>query len=306
VTTINPNHQLYRAILDSLSEAVYFVDRSRRITYWNRAAEELTGYSANRIVGTSCPDGLLCHVDDAGTHLCQSGCPLTATMNDGASRHVEVYLKHAEGHRVPVRVRTQPVRADDGEIIGAVESFSDSRPRLSELERLRQLERDAFVDPLTGIGNRRYTEKVIGGRLEEQRRYGWPFGVLFIDLDSFKEINDRRGHVVGDRVLTMAAATLINTLRPFDFAGRWGGEELVAVLANADREVLGAVGERYRTLVASGRVLDNAEHVAVTVSIGAAVARCGDTMETLIERADQLMYASKRSGRNRVTLEPEP
>ena len=306
VTSSEHEHRLYRTILNQLSEPVYFVDRERRITFWNRAAAELSGYSVERILGTRCSDGMLCHVDEAGTHLCSGGCPLDATMRDGTPRTAKVYLTHADGHRIPIEVTTQPVRNDRGEIVGAVESFTDHRPRLSELERLRQLEREAFIDPLTGIGNRRFTEQVIAQRLDENRRYGWPFGVLFVDLDRFKTINDRWGHSVGDRVLKMAATTLVNTLRSFDFAGRWGGEELLAVLTNVDHTVLATVAERFRTMVAAGRVVENDEPVAVTVSVGAALARPNDTVETLVGRADELMYRSKRNGRNRVTVQPEP
>jgi len=106
----DPTDTLQRAIIDSLYDGVYNVDRGRRIRYWNQRAECLTGYPASAVVGQFCYDNLLNHVDAAGKQLCRSGCPPAATMGDGEPREAKVFLCHHEGHRVPVRVRTTPVR----------------------------------------------------------------------------------------------------------------------------------------------------------------------------------------------------
>jgi diguanylate cyclase (GGDEF)-like protein/PAS domain S-box-containing protein len=294
--------EFFRALLDNFSDGVYFVDRERLITYWNKGAERISGYSAAETMNTHCYDELLNHVDEDGTRLCHGRCPVAQTIADGRSREAEVYLHHKAGHRVPVLVRVAPVVDPAGAVIGAVEVFSDNSKRMSALHRVQDLEKVAYVDQLTGLANRALTDITLRARLDELARYGWPFGVLFIDIDQFKQVNDRLGHEVGDAVLRAAANTLRGAARSFDLVGRWGGEEFVAILANTDERKLHAIADRFRALVEASVVsAGGAEHV-VTVSVGGTQASAGDTVDTLVSRADALMYASKQAGRNCVTI----
>ena len=113
------------ALLEAMSEAVYAVDTDRRVTYWNPAAERLTGYRASDVVGRRCWDNILSHVDDKGAVLCTTGCPLPATIEGGRAREAHVFLRHRDGHRVPVAVRAAALCSADGAVIGAVEVFRD-------------------------------------------------------------------------------------------------------------------------------------------------------------------------------------
>ena len=292
----------YRALLDNFYDGVYFVDRERLITYWNKGAERISGYSAAEAVGTHCHDELLNHVDEDGVRLCHGRCPVAQAIAVGHSREAEVYLHHKEGHRVPVHVRVSPIFGADGAVIGAVEVFSDNSAKMSALHRVQDLERVAYVDALTGLASRALTDITLRARLDELSRYGWPFGVLFIDIDQFKPVNDRFGHEAGDTILRAVGNTLRGGARTFDLVGRWGGEEFVAILANTDTHKLHAIADRFRALVETSVVsAAGAEHV-VTISVGGTQAAAGDTVETLIARADALMYASKQAGRNRVTI----
>jgi diguanylate cyclase (GGDEF)-like protein len=186
------------------------------------------------------------------------------------------------------RSTTQPGSSPD-----PVEVFSDSSSVVAALQRADEMREMALLDPLTGTGNRRYTELSINARLEETRRYGWPFGLLFIDIDYFKAVNDANGHETGDEVLKMVAKTLLSSMRPFDFLGRWGGEEFVALIMNVDEQRLRQIAERSRSLIEQSRLSKGSATVSVTVSVGATVARADDTLRVLIERADRLMYSSK-------------
>ncbi len=294
---VSPN--LYRDLLEAIADGVYFTDRERRIAYWNRGAEALTGYGRAEVVGRRCMDNLLVHIDDAGTRLCLHHCPLAATLEDGQAREADVYLHHKNGHRVPVRVRVFPIRDDRGAITGAVEVFNDNTAARRTEERLERLARLALLDHLTGIANRRGAESALRSRLEELRRNGWGFGVLLMDIDDFKAVNDACGHETGDRVLRLVARTLEAGARSFDLVGRWGGEEFVAVVSGADCRALHEAGERLRMLVAHS-ALDGETPLSVTISIGAAEALPGDTPESLVARADEKLYQAKRSGKNKV------
>ena len=290
----------YRNLLDEVDDGVYFVDRDRQIEFWSRGAERITGFSRQEVIGRSCMDNVLNHMNDEGIQLCSSACPLAATISDGQHRQAEVFLHHKDGHRVPVKVRIAPVRDSTGEIIGAVEIFTDNSPWLEVRQRLHDLERMALLDHLTQLPNRRHMEDQLESQLAEFKRFGWPFGVLMMDVDNFKQVNDTYGHETGDAVLRIIGRTLTVNARPFDMTGRWGGEEFLTIIRNVDFATLNMVAERYRTLISHSFIAQEPEPLRVTVTIGATLAFEGDTRQSLLDRTDKLLYRGKRLGRNIV------
>jgi diguanylate cyclase (GGDEF)-like protein/PAS domain S-box-containing protein len=297
--------EFYKTLLDNLYDGVYVLDRERRIVYWNRGAERITGFKDDQVIQKCCRDDILVHVDEQGTVLCPTdSCPAFKTMLDGLPAELEIFIRHSDGHRVPVLTRIAPL-LNDGEIVGAVEIFSDNTQVFEARARIEELERMALLDPLTQIGNRRYGEIRLKSALGELDRYAWPFGVLMIDIDRFKLINDSHGHSVGDLVLKTVAQTLIHTLRSSDVLVRWGGEEFVALIPITKPGQLYMVARKMRGLVEHSAIRTEVGRLGVTISIGATAARVEDTEASVIERADSLMYQSKQRGRNRVTTDDE-
>jgi diguanylate cyclase (GGDEF)-like protein/PAS domain S-box-containing protein len=294
----------YKKLLDCIGDGVYFVDRERRFLYWNEGATHLTGYQAEEILGKHCQDDILCHTDHTGKRLCQDGCPLTASIADGTSRQAKVLLRNKKGRQVPVSVRVQPMRAADGTIIGAIEIFSDNSAEIEALRKTRAMNRMAFLDHLTQLPNRRFLQMSLQTALTEFQVHKEPVGVLVIDIDLFKEINDRFGHSYGDRALQEAAKTLTGSLRPTDTVGRWGGDEFLAIARNVNREVLSSLAQRCVAMVAQTSVPSNDDkRISLSLSVGAVLSRPGETVEELVHRADVLMYRSKACGRSRATTE---
>jgi PAS domain S-box-containing protein len=163
--TMTPNDpEFYKELLDHLCDGVYFVDRERRILYWNEGAYRLTGYKSEELLGRCCQDDILCHVDLAGHRLCKEGCPLTATIAEGDPHEANVFLRHKQGRRVPVLVRVQPIRDADGAVIGAIEIFSDDSAQHDVRRKADALNRLAFLDHLTQLPNRRYMEMLANTR----------------------------------------------------------------------------------------------------------------------------------------------
>ena len=293
----------YKNIIDNLYDGVYFVDRDRRITYWNKGAERISGYTDEQVIGRRCRDNLLNHVTANGVQLCQDHCPLAAVMKDGKPREAEVYLHHADGYRVPVMVRATALRDEEGKIIGAVESFSNNETVINARRRLQDMHQIAHTDSLTRVGNRQYLEGRIRAIIAEFENSRNMAGLLFMDIDHFKRINDTYGHDVGDMALRMAANTFRLALRVTDTIGRWGGEEFVAILGNiSDESTLYAIAEKVRSLIETSSLDINGHSLTVTASIGATLLKSNDTPESLVRRADGLMYRSKQTGGNRVTI----
>lgn len=289
-------------VVENIYDGLYIVDINKTIIFWNKSAERISGFSKKEVQGRACSDNILNHVDADGENLCKGTCPLAKTIQDGKSREREVYLHHKDGHRIPVLVRTTPLRDRDGKIIGGIELFSDLRNKQAYELRIKELEKMVYLDELTQLANRKYIKKEIEIRFEEKKRYQVPFGILFMDIDNFKNINDTYGHDVGDKVLKMVGNTLIFNSRPFDLFGRWGGEEFIGIIRNVDKTSLKNIGNRIRNLISASYIEYKGKKLKVTVSIGATLAIDDDTIHTLIDRADMLMYKSKQSGKNCLTF----
>jgi len=286
-------------LVELLPEAVYTVSKDRTVTAWNEEAERLTGYSRNEVVGRKCGDGILEHIDEAGRLMCGEQCPLLMAARFGAECKSDLYMRHKDGHRVPVRVKARPIRDRAGELAGMAEVFSDNRATLELIERAGRLERLALLDDLTQAGNRRFSEQAIRQSLDNLHRSGTPFALILLDIDHFKQVNDEYGHQAGDDGLRMVAGTLSANLRSFDFIGRWGGEEFVIVVHNAAIGVAQRVAARLLLLAARSNLDMAGVRLAVTLSAGVTQARPGDTQNSLYQRADQLLYEAKAAGRNR-------
>ncbi len=293
----------YKDIIDNLYDGIYFVDRERVITYWNKGAERITGYSSTQTVGHSCRDNLLNHVTANGVQLCLNNCPLAAVMQDGHEREAEVFLHHKNGHRLPVVMRATAMRDSEGNIIGAIESFSSNVDVVSTRRKLQLLHHAAMTDRLTGIGNRRHLEGRLSAVLAEFQSNAAIAGLLFMDVDQFKQFNDLYGHNIGDDVLRMVAKTIHHAVRATDVIGRWGGEEFMAILYDVEDESgLLSVANKVRAMVEYSRLDMDGQGLAVTISIGGTMLTPDDTHDSFVARADALMYKSKQAGRNRVTI----
>ena len=293
---------IHETVVENLFDGVYYVDRKRTITYWNPGAERISGYRAEEVRGRRCFDNILGHVDERGEQLCLKRCPLVLAMAQRRGVEQEVFLRHKDGHRVPVHVRCQPIRDHEGAVVGAVEIFNDDHAYRDALDRIGDLEKLSSTDALTGLINRRAAEVSLRSRLREALEAQWPLGVLFVDVDEFKAFNDAHGHAVGDAVLRTVARSLAASLRESDLAARWGGDEFVVITAASDEKQLRALGERLRSLVNASSAEFDGRKLAVTVSVGATLASATDTDETLLDRADRAVYESKSHGRNRITI----
>ena len=166
----------------------------------------------------------------------------------------------------------------------------------------RQLESLASTDPLTGLLNRRFFRISAEDELLRQRRAGGTAAIVMIDLDGFKNVNDRFGHHTGDVVLKRIAEIAYSELRgPFDKLGRWGGEEFVVLLSGVNHDQAWQVCERLRQRLETTEIEHGGAKLAVTASFGFEMLGRDASLDRVIEAADQALYVSKTTGRNRIT-----
>ncbi|WP_425057907.1 hypothetical protein SCACP_24740 [Sporomusa carbonis] len=170
---------------------------------------------------------------------------------------------------------------------------------LANAKLVSRLEKEAETDFLTGFFNKRAMRNMLVNELERTIRYDIPLAVVFLDIDNFKSYNDTFGHVAGDVVLQKMAEIIKNSIRTVDIAGRYGGEEFVIILPGTKEEGAVAVAERIRKSIERYHL----PHRKITASIGIALAKKSDSVDSLLERADQSLYQAKRQGKNCYCLE---
>ncbi len=289
-------------LLNQLFEGVYVVDRERKIVFWNKGSERITGYSSEEVVNKYCHNNLLQHVDEQGKLLCFAGCPLHHTIQTGELQEAHVYLKHKEGYRVPVSVKSIPLYNENKNIIGAIEIFTDERFQKEVIDENVSLKHELMKDPLTQIPNRRYFEFALKNMIEEYQQFNQRFGILMFDIDYFKVINDTYGHMLGDEILKLVSKSLVSNIKRHDVVSRWGGEEFIGLFVVDNENDLRAVAERLRNIVMKSSYLHETKDIQVTVSIGGAMIYPNLSMEGIIDLADQALYMSKSLGRNQTTI----
>lgn len=169
---------------------------------------------------------------------------------------------------------------------------------------LEQVHRLATHDSLTGLHNRRHMQEKLENCVMRFDRYGERFTIALVDLDHFKQINDRHGHRVGDESLQAFATAALGVLRDTDTIGRWGGEEFLILMPNTSQEKTQVALERLRTAMAGTTLTASAPELRVTFSVGVAVHESVAALNHSIERADQALYLAKTTGRDRVVIAP--
>jgi diguanylate cyclase (GGDEF)-like protein/PAS domain S-box-containing protein len=285
------NSEIYRAVLESLPIGVYLTDLKRQIAFWNTSAERITGYRGQEVIGHFCHDNLLMHCDENRVALCGCACPLAHTMQDGRPREANVFLRHKEGQRVPVRVRAVPVRDESGVIVGAAEFFDERSFRAAEM-RCPHLRADVGLDNVTEIPDRQATLACLGAALQEFAASHVPFGVLSITIDNLDHFRRVYGCQSVNAVLYAAAQTLSVGTRPDDLVGRWREDRFAALVACPAADGLRSCAERLKRLVSLAAVPWWGDRLSVTVSMGGTMVRPGDTAESLLGRAEEALEAA--------------
>jgi diguanylate cyclase (GGDEF)-like protein len=286
--------ELHKALLDHLEAGIYMVDRSRRILYWNRGAELISGYLAQDVAGHFCQGDLLMHCDCSGRGMCGKGCPLSTVMLDGKPREHTFFLRHRHGHRVPVHVRSRAIFDSTGAIIGAVEVF-EQRTAPPAVDRRALLEHGC-LDPLVEVANRPYGEFKLGQAVDVMRAFGINFGWLGVELDEVDKLEHRYGHGLVDAAVKMMARTLDSNLGSSDSLTRWGRAEFRIEVHSCWGQGLADLTLKLLALTRASKLDWWGDPVRVAVSMGGVMAEPGDSAESIETRVERAV-ASSRAGR---------
>lgn len=292
--TVLEQEQRLSLITSNIADGVYVIDEKGRITFVNQRASEIMGFTHDELQGKVAHDLFHRHAGGAQTPLDE--CPIYRVIQTGGRYDGEEQFASKNGGFLTVEVASQPM-LKGGRIVGSVTVFRDISERKLLEEQLRLL---SITDPLTGVYNRRFLQETLLKELYRAERHSEPLGLIMLDLDHFKQVNDRYGHDVGDQVLQHLVGLIQKRIRNSDCLARWGGEEFVLLVPHT---ALTAAVSLAEALMQDLRTSEVKGVGSVTASFGVVALRPGDTVESLTQRADSLMYAAKQAGRNCVRAE---
>jgi diguanylate cyclase (GGDEF)-like protein/PAS domain S-box-containing protein len=293
---------IYQIVLDGLETGVYIVDRSRRIRFWNEGAEQITGYLRQDVVGRLLRDHLLITRDDAQDIDTDPDDPIGIAFRDGRPSIRELSILHKDGYRVPIVLRTSPIRNPHGTVVGAAESFEKNRSAAEWNRRQAGFADFGCLDPVTGIAAQSFMDTQLRENLITFNEHNIPFGILLIQVDHMDQLRMSRGPAVVPTILRIIAQSVENCIRPTDLVGCWGENQFMAILLECRESEVALVGERVRRTISRSEIEWWGDRFSMTSPVGGAGCRAGDKIESLLARAETSLRESIGKGGNCVTV----
>jgi diguanylate cyclase (GGDEF)-like protein/PAS domain S-box-containing protein len=281
--------EVFRTVLESLGTGLYILDRERKIVFWNQGAEKITGYQRHEVVGHLSRENILAHCNDVSCVLCGTACPVSQALLGGQRGEIQISLRHKAGHRVPVRLQAIPIRDSHGSVVYTAESFVEEY-ETSDLDTHRNnLAAHGCLDVLTGTPNHAFTLSHLRENLIFFQEYDLHFGLLCIEIREIDELRARHGREAVDVMLHVVAQTMKHTLRPDGFLGRWSENLFLAIMTYCENQELEKAARSVEKMVSCSGIQWWDDLLTVSVAVGHAMVRPGDTVESLLERARQAL-----------------
>jgi diguanylate cyclase (GGDEF)-like protein/PAS domain S-box-containing protein len=288
-----------KPLFEACPDGIMLIDRDRRIVAMNPALEKMTGWRAKEVEGRrKCHLLFSCKGETGENTSCRVCSGLKAVNGEGSTSCVELALQGKRGN--PILVSNSYGRIDfDGRPYSLVIVREITQRKKEE----KELKAQAMTDSLTGLANLRSFLMRLDQEIERSRRYAHPLSLILIDVDHFKQYNDRNGHLQGNRALVRLAQLLTKNSRKSNIVARYGGEEFAVVLPETSKRTAVRAASRLRRAIqeADFSKQQNQPLKTLTISLGvASFPRDADDQPSLIEASDRALYLAKQSGRNRV------
>ena len=293
------NSLFHDRLIDTLHDAVVFVDPRCRILVWNRAAERITGVSASSLTEKQWTPSLARLHDERELEVRDADDPVAYAMESGTQLVRRLSICGRNDQMISIDMQVTPVLDAEGTCHGATIVMHDVSSETTLEERVQSLHMKATRDPLTKVANRAEFDRVHEEFVQTHLESGVPCSLIICDIDHFKKINDNYGHQAGDEALISFAALLRRFCRAGDLVARYGGEEFVMLCAETDNATATNRADELRRELAS-LPHECLSGKCITASFGVTEVQDGDTPETMLRRADRALLQAKDQGRNCV------
>jgi PAS domain S-box-containing protein len=278
--------ELLRSALEATPVGLYLVDRECKVVLWSNGAERITGHMRQEVIGHSCRDNLLDPCDAAGSCVCENACPLGALTPASDNAERVLYLKHKDGHRLPVRVYATPLRNSAGVVLGAMESFHEQRVVTARPARCTDaLNAHATLRSGAIVATRPLTLAVVREALHASRTQGIGCAVACVEIAHFHEFRTTHTQTAAAQMMDSISASIRQTLRQTDQVGRWSDSQLLVTLPGCHSSALEAVVTRIAGVARQSRIRWWGDELSANVWIGAVMARPDEGADEVAARA---------------------
>jgi PAS domain S-box-containing protein/diguanylate cyclase (GGDEF)-like protein len=281
--------EIYRTILDGLPIGVIVLDLQKKIVFWSDGAEHITGYARIDVLGHSCAENILQHCNQSSCEACAGKCPMAAALHDAKPVEAMSLLHHHSGHWAPVHTWAIPLRDKNGSIIGVIQTFENEFAVQGPSPNDRSLKEHGCLDYTTELPNHAMMQSHLREMLGTFAEFHIPFGVVCLQVHELDKFRSRNGQEAATSMLRVLARTLRNTIWPTDFVGRWTEDRFLVVLSGCGPDALQAVSERMAAMTARASIEWWGEELSVPVLIGSAAAVTGDSVESILLRAQHAL-----------------
>jgi diguanylate cyclase (GGDEF)-like protein/PAS domain S-box-containing protein len=285
--------EIFRDILDSLQIGVSVLDLEKKIVFWSDGAEQITGYARIDVVGHCCRDNIFLHCNEVSCEMCGEKCSLAAALHDGKPAETIGLIHHKAGHRTPVRTWATPLRDKRGSIIGIIQTFEAEFAVAGPDPNDRSMKERGCLDDVTGLPNQAMMQSHLREKLGTFAELQIPFGIVFAVIPELSQFRARYGQEAATSLLQVMARTLRSTIWPTDFVGRWSENQFLVILNGCGETALLVVSERMLKMMATATIQWWGEELSVTVSMGRTGALAGDTIDSLLQRAQHGLSGSQ-------------
>ena len=291
-----------RNVIEGLQTGVYVVGKDGKIHFWSDGAQRILGHLKQDILGRALREDLFALGDQTQSAFSDALGALSEVFRDGRPVMADVSLRHKDGHRIRVLLRAAPVRNKDGAIIAVVESFDEPISSAIWERRRTKLAGYHCLDEVTGVHNRAITQSHLRENLAIFEEHHIPVSILAIQIDRMEHYRATYGPGALAAMLRAVAQTLDTNLRPTDFLGRYTDNYFLTILPECAEGDVKKVAERMKKMVTYAEIKWWGDDLSVTASFGGASSRPSDTVETIVERAENSLAESIAAGGNCVEL----
>lgn len=275
-------NEFHKNLLNSLNDAIYFVDKNKKIVFWNKQAEEITGYKSQEVLGKKCSHDILNHVTAEGEKLCLRECPIQNTLESLKENELNAYINHKDGHRIKVFIKTIPFVNESNIIIGTAEVFRREKPVVNKIKT-------TALDEVTSLPNREYLNILLKRKYEEYKTLDMNFGVVMISIDNYEKIYARYGKEFADKLLTTLSNTFRYSIVNSDIIGRWTKSKFMMILSDISEVYINDIASTVSILVQESCIRSDDTSIQLTSTLAADCIQSEDTLESFINRIDKTL-----------------